>query len=85
MVEIPEFFSVLDADGGEIKCHTLLMFTSPETEKDIVVYSDDTVNEDGLDNIYASYYCYEDEELSLSDIDNETDWTLIQEVLAEIE
>ena len=84
MAEIAEFFSVLDENGEEIKCRTLLMFTSPQNEKDIVIYTDDTVNEDGLENIYASYYCYEGEVLRLLDIDNEADWVLIQEVLAEI-
>lgn len=84
MVEIPEIFSVLGENGEEIKCRVILMFTSPQNEKDIVIYTDDTVNEDGLENIYASYYCYEDENLRLLDIDDSTDWALIQEVLAEV-
>ncbi len=84
MAEIQEFFSILDENGEEIKCQTLLMFQSPETEKDIVIYTDNTANDDELENIYASYYGYEGENLRLFDIDNETDWALIQEVLAEI-
>lgn len=84
MAEIPEIFSVLDENGEEIKCRTILMFTSPQSEKDIVVYTDDTVNEDGLENIYVSYYCYDDEALRLLDIDNQADWALVQEVLAEV-
>lgn len=84
MAEIQEFFSILDENGEEIKCQTLLMFASPQSEKDIVVYTDNTVNEDGLESIYASYYCYDDETLRLVDIDNEADWVLIQEVLAEL-
>lgn len=83
-MEIPEIFSVLDENGDEIQCHTLLMFFSPESEKDIVIYTDNTVSDDGLENIYASYYCYDDEMLRLVDIDNEVDWQLIQEVLAEM-
>lgn len=84
MAEIQEFFSILDENGEEIKCQTLLMFSSPQSEKDIVIYTDNTVNEDGLESIYASYYCYDDETLRLVDIDNEADWVLIQEVLAEL-
>lgn len=84
MADIQEFFSILDENGNEINCQTLLMFTSPQTEKDIVIYTDNTVNEDGLESIYASYYCYDNEILRLLDIDNESDWFLIQEVLAEI-
>lgn len=84
MADIQEFFSILDENGNEINCQTLLMFTSPQTEKDIVIYTDNTVNEDGLESIYASYYCYDNEILRLLDIDNESDWLLIQEVLAEI-
>ena len=84
MAEIQEFFSILDENGNEIKCQTLLMFTSPQSEKDIVIYTDNTVNEDGLESVYASYYCYDDENLRLLDIDNEADWLLIQEVFAEI-
>ncbi len=84
MVEIPEIFSVLGENGEEIKCRTILMFTSPQNERDIVIYTDDTVNEDGFENIYASYYCYEDETLRLLDIDDQADWALIQEVIAEV-
>ncbi len=84
MAEIPEIFSVLDENGKEIPCQTLLMFQSPQSEKDIVIYTDNTTSEDGLENIYASYYCYDEEALRLLDIDNEADWMLIQEVLAEV-
>lgn len=84
MAEIQEFFSVLDENGEEIKCQTLLMFTSPQSERDIVIYTDNTANEDGLENIYASYYGYDGDVLRLNDIDSEADWELIQEVLAEI-
>ena len=83
MAEITEFFSVLDENGEEIQCQTLLTFTSPETERDIVIYTDNTTT-DGLENIYASYYCYDEEVLRLLDIDNEAEWALIQDVLAEI-
>ena len=84
MAEISEFFSVLGENGEEIRCRTILMFTSPQSEKDIVVYTDDTVNEDGLENIYVSYYGYDNDSLRLLDIDNEADWQLVQEVLAEV-
>ncbi len=84
MAEISENFSVLGENGEEIQCRTILMFTSPQSEKDIVVYTDDTVNEDGLENIYVSYYCYDGDVLRLLDIDSEADWALVQEVLAEV-
>ncbi len=84
MAEIAENFSILGENGEEIKCQTLLMFQSPQSEKDIVIYTDNTLSEDGYENIYASYYRYDDENLTLSDIDNEADWVLIQEVLAEV-
>lgn len=84
MAEISEKFSILDENGEEIECTTLLMFYSPETEKDIVIYTDNTVDENGIESMYASYYIYDDESLHLEDIDSNTDWELIQEVLREI-
>ncbi len=84
MAEIAEFFSILNESGEEIKCQTLLMFQSPQDEKDIVIYTDNTLSDEGYENIYASYYGYEGDNLRLTDIDNEADWILIQEVLAEI-
>jgi uncharacterized protein YrzB (UPF0473 family) len=84
MAEISEKFSVLDEEGNEIECQTILMFQSPETEKDIVIYTDNTVDENGIESMYASYYIYDDDVLRLEDIDNNTDWELIQEVLTEI-
>ncbi len=84
MAEISEKFSILDENGEEIECQTILMFYSPESEKDIVIYTDNTVDENGIESMYASYYIYDDEVLRLEDIDDNTDWTLIQEVLSEI-
>ena len=84
MAEISEKFSVLDEEGNEIECQTILMFQSPETEKDIVIYTDNTVDENGIESMYASYYVYNEDVLRLEDIDNNTDWELIQEVLTEI-
>ena len=84
MAEISEKFSILDEDGNEIECQTILMFFSPESEKDIVIYTDNTIDENGIESMYASYYIYDDETLRLEDIDSNTDWELIQEVLSEI-
>ena len=49
-------FKAVDADGRQIDCETLFMFESPETKKNYIVYTDNSIDEEGNTRVYASIY-----------------------------
>ena len=49
-------FTVINSDGFEVECEVLFTFESEETGKNYIVYTDNTVDEDGNTKVYASIY-----------------------------
>lgn len=49
-------FKAFDDAGRQIDCVTLFMFDSPETGKNYIVYTDNSLDEEGNTKVYASIY-----------------------------
>ena len=49
-------FKVIDDQGNEIECEVLFTFESDETNKNYIVYTDNTTDEQGNTKVYASIY-----------------------------
>ena len=47
-------FKVLNDEGKEIECEVLLTFESEETGKNYIVYTDNSIDEDGNTKVFAS-------------------------------
>ena len=47
-------FKVIDENGKEIECEVLFTFESDETNKNYIVYTDNTTDEGGNTKVYAS-------------------------------
>ena len=84
-------FKAVDADGRQIDCETLFMFDSPETQKSYIVYTDNSIDEEGNTRVYASIYNPEDLKvdkdnnvaaLKLIAIETEKEWKIIETILA---
>lgn len=87
-------FKVVDEEGRQIECDTLFLFDSPETKKSYIVYTDNSLDEEGNTKVYASIYdpktlkVSEDEEfasISLSAIETEKEWKIIETILEEMQ
>lgn len=87
-------FKAVDEDGRQIECDTLFMFDSPETKKSYIVYTDNSIDEEGNTKVYASIYdpkelkVNEDEEfvsLNLTPIETEKEWKIIETILEEMQ
>ena len=52
MREESMFFKVVNDEGKEIECETLFTFESDETGKSYIVYTDNTVDEEGNTKVY---------------------------------
>ena len=80
-------FKVINDEGKEIECEVLFTFESDETKKNYIVYTDDTLDEDGNTKVYASIYNPEDkgEQTKLLPIESEKEWKIIETILYELQ
>lgn len=78
-------FTVLDDNGREVKCEALFTFESEETGKSYIVYTDDSVDEDGNTRVFASIYSPDSDEQWLVPIETEKEWKIIEIILEELQ
>ncbi len=74
-------FSVLDENGQEIVYDVLFTFESEETNKNYIVYTDNSKDEDGNIQVYASIYNPEDPKAKFEEIQTEKEWKVIETIL----
>jgi uncharacterized protein YrzB (UPF0473 family) len=78
-------FKVFQDDGTEIECEVLFTFESDETNKNYIVYTDNTTDEEGNTKVYASIYTPESEETKLEPIETDHEWAIIEKILGELQ
>ena len=78
-------FKVIDDKGNEIECEVLFTFESDETNKNYIVYTDNTTDEQGNTKVYASIYTPDSEDLNLTAIETEKEWKIIETILDELQ
>lgn len=78
-------FTVKNDEGKEIEYEVLFTFDSEETKKSYMVYTDDTVDEEGNTRVYASSYIPGDTETELIPIETEKEWKIIETILKELQ
>ena len=78
-------FKVIDENGKEIECEVLFTFESDETNKNYIVYTDNTTDEGGNTKVYASIYTPDSEDLNLQPIETDKEWKIIEVILNEIQ
>ncbi len=49
-------FTVIDDKGNKLECEVLFTFKSDETEKDYIAYTDHSVDDKGVIQVFASIY-----------------------------
>ena len=74
-------FSMLDENGKEIVYDVLFTFESEETGKNYIVYTDNTKDETGNIEVYASIYHPEDPKGKLEAIETDKEWKVIETIL----
>ncbi|MBO5120836.1 MAG: DUF1292 domain-containing protein [Bacilli bacterium] len=74
-------FTMLDENGVEVEYDVLFTFESDETKKNYIVYTDNTRDEKGNIEVYASIYHPEDNNGRLEAIETEKEWKVIETIL----
>ena len=78
-------FKVVNEEGKEVKCEVLFTFESDETKKTYIVYTDNSIDEEGNTRVYASIYNPTEDQAKLLPIEDEKEWKIIQTVLDELQ
>ncbi len=78
-------FKIIGEEGKEIECEVLFTFESDETKKNYIVYTDNTLDEQGNTKVYASIYNPNEENTNLIPIETEKEWKIIETILDELQ
>lgn len=78
-------FKVLNDEGKEIVCEVLFTFESEETCRNYIVYTDNSIDEDGNTRVFASIYNPDEDETKLLPIETEKEWRIIETILEELQ
>ncbi len=78
-------FKVINDEGKEVECEVLFTFESDETKKNYIVYTDNTLDEEGNTKVYASIYEPEQDETKLLPIETDKEWKIIETILEELQ
>ncbi len=78
-------FMAIDSEGKEVEFDILFSFDSEETGKHYIVYTDNTEDEDGNINVYASAFAPDNDKSELLPIETEKEWKIIEIILEEIQ
>lgn len=77
-------FKVLNDEGVEVECEVLFTFDCEENGKSYIVYTDNTLDEDGSTKVYASVYNPDEDETKLLPVETEEEWDMIENLLTEL-
>jgi len=83
-MEKRNIFTVLNDKGEEVQCEVLFTFQSEETNRNYIVYTDNSVDEDGNFKVYANIFDPSGEISELLPITTDREWEIIEIILEEI-
>ena len=74
-------FTVINDEGKEITCNVLFTFDSEETGKSYIVYTDNSVDDQGNTQVFASIFDPTTKSTKLEPIETEKEWKVIETIL----
>lgn len=74
-------FTIINDEGKEIECEILFTFDSDETNKSYIVYTDNTLDDNGDTKVFASVYDPTGKNASLQSIETDREWKMIEAIL----
>ncbi len=78
-------FTMIDENGTEVVYDVLFTFESDETKKNYIVYTDQTKDEKGNIQVFASTYDPENPKSKLGAIETEKEWKVIETILGTLQ
>ena len=81
MSDKPMTFKVGTENGEIVECEILFTFENAKTEKNYIVYTDNSVDDEGNTRVFAATYNPEQSEGQLHPVETEEEWGIIQHLL----
>lgn len=78
-------FTLIDDKGNEITYDVLFTFESEETNKNYIAYTDNSKDEEGNVQVFASIYYPDEKNTRLEEIKTEKEWKIIETILSTIQ
>ncbi len=78
-------FTIVNDKGEEVECEILFTFDSDETKKSYIVYTDNTLDEEGSTKVYASVYDPTGQDPTLLPVETEKEWLVIENILTSVQ
>ena len=78
-------FTIVNDKGEEVECVILFTFDSDETKKSYIVYTDNTLDEEGSTKVYASVYDPTGQNPALMPIETDKEWLVIENILSSVQ
>ena len=78
-------FTIVNDEGKEIECEILFTFDSDETKQSYIVYTDNTLDDEGSTKVYASVYDPTGQNPALMPIETEKEWLVIENILSSVQ
>ena len=85
MEEKKGVFTIVNDAGEEVECEILFTFDSDETKKSYIVYTDNSLDENGSTKVYASIYDPTGQNPALAPIETEKKWMVIENILSSVQ
>lgn len=77
-------FYIKDNNGENVECEVLFTFSSNETNKNYVIYTDHKTDDTGSINVYANTYDPSGASKELGAITTEEEWNTIESILSKL-
>lgn len=74
---------IIDKNGNKTEYEILCAFELAQTEKNYIVFTDNTKDENGNLNVFASIY-YPDNDTKLDEIETEEEWKIIESIIQQL-
>jgi uncharacterized protein YrzB (UPF0473 family) len=78
-------FTVVDDNGKDVVCDILFTFDSDETNKSYIVYTDNSKDDNGIVQVFASIFDPNDPNTKLEEITSDKEWKIIESILSSLQ
>lgn len=78
-------FTLINSEGVEVTYDILFTFESEETNKNYIVYTDNSKDENGNVRVFAGTYDPTGADKKLGEITSEKEWNIISDILSKLE
>lgn len=78
-------FTIKNNKGEELTCNVLFTFDSDEFKKSYIVFTDNTLDENGKIKVYANTYDPSGKDINLGQIETDKEWEVIEGLLSSLQ